>query len=338
VEVRARAPLRLGLAGGGTDLRSYSDQFGGVVVNATIARYVNVRIRPREDGKVCFVSYDTNQSELHDCSENLDIREMPLFVAAYNRMMELSGKTQKIPMTIEAVSDSPVGSGLGTSSTLTVTLLKGLSEYLLTPLNRYSIAETAYEVEREECGFSGGLQDQYAASFGGFNQIIFRKNRKVSVRPIPIERSFLNTLESQMLLYFSGRSRESSTIIDSQIANIARGGAVDSLHSIKAEAEEMRGVLMRGDLSRLSDSIRSGWERKKETSSNITNPNIEQVLAAIEEVGISCAKVSGAGGGGFIFIIVPLESRNRVIEILEQFGGFTGGCRFVDKGVESWRA
>ena len=339
VEVRSRAPLRLGLAGGGTDLRSYSDQFGGAVVNATISRYVNVRITTRDDGKVCFKSYDTKQEELIDCTDNVSSSDMPLFSASYRRMMELGGIKDGIPLTIESVSDSPVGSGLGTSSTLTVTLLKGLSELINLPIDNYSLAELAFRVEREDCGFSGGLQDQFAASFGGFNHLIFHKNRKVSIRPIPIASGFRNVLESQMLLYFSGRSRDSSSIIDSQNSNIAnsRIATLESMHGIKSSVQEVKDALIRGNLELLSESIRKGWEEKKRTSNEITNPHIDKVLEELSNLGCYCSKVSGAGGGGFIFFILPLENRNSAIEKLESFGGFTGGCRFVQKGAESWR-
>ena len=338
MEVRSRAPLRLGLAGGGTDLRAYSDKFGGQVVNATIARYVNVRISPRNDGKVCFKSHDTKETETFECSKKIEKGKMPLFSASYNRIMDLSG-LDGCPITIEAVSDSPVGSGLGTSSTLVVTLLSGLAELVNCPIERYSLAMMAYEVEREDCEFSGGLQDQFAATFGGFNQLVFQKNRRVSVRPIPIEAKFRSELESRMLLYFTGRSRDSSQIIEDQQKNISGrgGGALDCLHEIKSEVAVTKRALMRSDMVGLIESINNGWESKKGTSDSITNNKISQILESLQGIGIDCAKVSGAGGGGFMFLISPLELRNRTIEILEEFGGYTGGCRFVTKGVEVWR-
>ena len=339
MEIRSRAPLRLGLAGGGTDLRSYSDQYGGAVVNATISRFVNVRITTRDDGKVCFRSYDTNQEELFECSNDITTSKMPLFSASYRRIMQISGTEGGIPLTIESVSDSPVGSGLGTSSTLTVTLLKGLSELVNLTMDNYSLADLAFKVEREDCGFSGGLQDQFAASFGGFNHLIFHKNRKVSVRPIPISKEFKNTLESQMVLYFSGRSRDSSTIIDSQNENITKSRAktLDSMHGIKNCVQEVKDSLIRGNLESLATSIRNGWEDKKITSNAITNPQIDLVLDEMNKLGSYCSKVSGAGGGGFMFMILPLEVRNEAIERLKNLGGFTSGCTFTESGVQSWR-
>ena len=179
MKIRARAPLRLGLAGGGTDLRWYSDSFGGAVVNTTICRFVNVRISDRDDGKIVFTSHDTGVSESHEVGSELKSHQMPLFTAAYNRISSISTNKKPLPIHIETISDSPVGSGLGTSSTLTVALVKALADLFEVRLNRYEIAEISYQIEREDCGFTGGLQDHYAASFGGFNQFIFHQNRAV---------------------------------------------------------------------------------------------------------------------------------------------------------------
>ena len=339
VIIRARAPLRLGLAGGGTDLRWYSDLFGGAVVNTTICRFVNLKVENRDDGKIVFTSYDTGTSEAHDADNILKSRQMPLYTAAYNKILSISDKEKPIPIHIESISDSPVGSGLGTSSTLTVTLVKALSDLFEVNLNRYEIAELAYQIEREDCGFTGGLQDHYAASFGGFNQFIFHKNRSVSVRPIQIERSFMINLETQILLYFSGVSRVSSSIIDDQIRAVKElsDTALNSMHGMKEDAMEMKGVLMRGDLERFSGIIKEGWIRKKETSDKMTNGHIDELIDTLFERGIKCAKVSGAGGGGFIYMVVPLNKREEVTMEISKREGFHGGCRFTEHGVESWR-
>lgn len=339
MKIRARAPLRLGLAGGGTDLRWYSDSFGGAVVNTTICRFVNVKIGNRRDDKIVFTSYDTGDTETHDVGNELESKQMPLYTAAYNKILSISDKQTPIPIHIESISDSPVGSGLGTSSTLTVALVKALSELFEVSLNRYEIAKLAYQIEREDCGYTGGLQDHYAASFGGFNQFIFHKNRSVSVRPIHIERNFMIKLETQILLYFSGVSRVSSSIIDDQIRAVKEfsNSAVNSMHGMKEDAMEMKGVLMRGDLERFSEIIKGGWVRKKETSEKMTNEPIDELISTLFEKGIKCAKVSGAGGGGFIYMVVPLEKRTDVISELSKRTGFHGGCRFSSHGVESWR-
>ena len=339
MEIRVRAPLRLGLAGGGTDLRWYSDSFGGAVVNTTICRYVNVRIKNRDDGRISFSSYDTGDAEEHAIGGNLDLLGMPLYSAATNKILEISNRESMIPVHIESISDSPVGSGLGTSSTLTVALIKGLSEIYNVKLNRYKLAEISYEVEREICGYTGGLQDHYAASFGGFNQFIFHKNRKVSVRPIHIERDFLMSLETQILLYFSGVSRVSSTIIDDQIDAVKKSSeaSLESMHGMKENAMEMKSVLMRSDVGSFTEIIKGGWERKKNTSQMMSNPPIDELIENLYEKGIKCAKVSGAGGGGFIYIVVPLEKRESVIAELSKRGGHFGGCRFTQYGAESWR-
>ena len=338
MEIWARAPLRLGLAGGGSDLPQFVDTYGGAVINATINRFVNVRLRDHTEGGVRFSSYDTNE-----VSESADTGmpkpgNMPLFWATYERMTALSGK-EKPSISIESFSDSPVGSGLGTSSALCVALVKAFDEYWGLGLSKSEIAWLAYDIERIDCGFSGGMQDQFAAVHGGFNLFRFKGKKEVEVVPIHLPDTVITEFETAILLHYSGQSRYSSRIIDEQDKNIRELDAktVDSLKQMRDQAEAFEEVLRSGSVDAFAEFIREGWEAKKRTASSITNEQIQMIMEDAFEAGASAAKVSGAGGGGFVLFIVPFEYRNRVIETLEGHPGTTTACRFTSGGVVSWR-
>jgi len=338
MEIWSRAPLRLGLAGGGSDLPQFVDTYGGAVVNATINRFVNVRLRDNLNGGVRFASYDTNEiSESPDTSIPEPLN-MPLFWATYERMTALSGEPAP-SITVESFSDSPVGSGLGTSSSLCVALVKAFDEYWNLDLSRMEIAWLAYDIERIDCGFSGGMQDQFAAVHGGFNLFRFKGGREVDVQPIDLPSSVITEFETAILLHYSGQSRDSSRIIDEQEGNIRRldPSTVDSLKQMREQAESFEEVLRSGSVDELAEFIRNGWQAKKRTASIITNELIQEIMKDAFEAGATAAKLSGAGGGGFMLFIVPFEYRNRVIEKLRAHQGTTTACRFTSEGVVSWR-
>jgi len=337
MEIWAKAPMRVGLAGGATDLPSYSNVYGGSVINATITKYVHVRIIMSEDDTVSFRSYDTNEFVKYQVG-HLPLDNMPLFCASYNHMCDMSGNNFP-SIQIECFSDSPVGSGLGTSSTLCVALIASLSNLFEIKMTPMDIADTAYFVEREICGFSGGKQDQYAASFGGFNEISIDKNGKVNVEKLEISRNFISELETHMLLYFSGKSRFSSKIIDDQENNVIdlKLSTTKELHNIKKEVPILRKSIENRDIISFSESISRSWECKKMTSPLVTNQNLNTIIKDVIELGAISAKVSGAGGGGFIMFILPLDKRSIVIKSLDIDDHYIHSCVFEPSGVLSWR-
>lgn len=337
--VRARAPLRLGLAGGGTDVSPFSNEFGGFVLNVTIAKYANVTIAPRSDGLVELVAADREMSWSGPAKEVLPpAKGLELHVGVYNRIVREFELKQPLSISIATHSDAPPGSGLGSSSTMVVALLQAFSEYLTLPLGEYDIARLAYEIERVDLGLAGGKQDQYAAAFGGLNFMEFYEDR-VIVNPLRIKPEHRAELESSLVLFFTGVSRESANIINEQVQNVKSGNqsSVQAMHELKAEAVHMKEAVLKGDFEALADAMRRSWEAKKKMAQLISNEKINAIYEAAIQHGARAGKVSGAGGGGFMMFIVDPIKRPYVIKCLSQFSASVSTCMFVEHGAHSWR-
>ncbi len=301
-KIRSRAPLRIGLAGGGTDLAPYCDQFGGAVLNVTIDRYAFASCTPRDDGRVFFEADDLGVSEEWRPG-GASISRLPLHQATYSRMMRDFANGEHIPMTLRTTVDAPAGSGLGSSSALVVALVDTMRECLHAPLGVYDVARIAYEIERIDLGLSGGRQDQYAAAFGGVNFIEFLSDDRVIVNPLRAHRSVINELESSIVICFSGQSRESAAIIDQQQQALTKeiAPAVLAMHQLKNDALEMKQAFSLGDIDRMAEILRSSWQAKKATAAAVSNSRIEQLLELGLKNGALAGKVSGAGGGDSCF-------------------------------------
>lgn len=338
--VHARAPLRLGLAGGGTDVAPYSDIYGGQVLNATISLFTHCHIQPREPGSpVTFSAEDFGQTVNLPPAARYDTADtLTLHKAVYNRIVRDFNRDEPLAVEVVTYSDAPPGSGVGSSSALVVAMVQAYTELLQLPLGEYDVAHLAYEVERIDCAMAGGKQDQYAAAFGGFNFIEFGANDRVVVNPLRIKREIANELESRLLLYFTGRSRESARIIQSQIAATQGGGsdAIDAMHDIKRAAGEMKEALLKGRVSSALDILGASWQAKKRAAAGISNPHIEAIAASAMSAGAQGLKISGAGGGGFMMIAVRPTSRFAVVRALEHLGGRFFSFTFVEQGVQSW--
>lgn len=337
---RARAPLRLGLGGGGTDVSPYSEKFGGAILNATISLYAYASIQPRDDDKIVFHSLDRGEHIELTTSKVLPLEgELTLLKGVYNRIVK-DYIDKPLAFELTTYVDAPAGSGLGSSSTLVVAILAAFSEWLKLPLGEYDMAHLAYEIERVDLAMAGGKQDQYAATFGGFNFIEFFAEDRVIVNPLRVKKSIVNELELSLVLYFSGISRYSSDIISAQSAVIKSENqtSLEAMHQLKEQAFAMKESLLKGDLESIGKILDFGWSYKKQTSSKVSNPLIDEIYQAARDAGSSGGKVSGAGGGGFMMLFCPGNTRYAVIETLQRFGGEFRRFQFVEDGVLSWRS
>lgn len=337
--IRSKAPLRLGLAGGGTDLDSYSNKYGGVVLNATINMYAHCTIEVTDNGKVEFVATDLGRIEAYDISNNIPISEvLPLHCGVYNRIIRDFNNGEPLALRITTYSDSPAGSGLGTSSAVVVALIKGFIELLSIPLGEYDVAHLAYEIERLDLDLAGGKQDQYAATFGGFNFIEFFDNDKVIVNPLRIRQWMKDELEESIVLYFTGKSRESANIIKDQIesTNNNKDGNLQGMHELKEVAYRMKEAILKGNIDAIAQELKNGWEAKKKTSKVISNILIEEIYSCAMSHGAKAGKISGAGGGGFLMFIVDPLRKIELINSLEKFNGSIRNFEFVDRGTKGW--
>jgi D-glycero-alpha-D-manno-heptose-7-phosphate kinase len=336
---RSRAPLRLGLAGGGTDLSPFCDEFGGAVLNWTIDRFAYAFIERRSDGKVEFCAKDIGVSETFDISQVAQSKLL-LHRGVYQRISSLYPQLEPLSVTITTTVDAPPGSGLGSSSALVVALVEAFRTHLALPLGPYDVARLAYQIERIDLALSGGRQDQYAAAFGGPNFIEFLSGDRVVVNPLRVHRRIIAELETSLVTCFSGRSRDSAAIIDQQTSRLTSHAdrTVDAMHSLKADAHEMKRALLEGDIDEIAAILDRSWLSKKATAAAVSNARLEELFELARSKGAIGGKVSGAGGGGFMMLIVPPEDRLQLVEALNAANAVAGPVKFVDTGCEAWQA
>lgn len=338
--IRARAPLRLGIAGGGTDVSPYCDVHGGYVLNATLDRYAYAVIKTLDYEKIRFVATDQQLFREYELTTRFDMDGVvDLHKAVYKEIIDNYNSGNAIPMELSTFCDAPAGSGLGSSSTLVVAMVKAFVELLNLPLDDYSIAQLAFKIERVNCGLAGGRQDQYSATFGGFNFMEFFDEGKTVINPLRVKNWIICELEASLLLFYSGVSRESAKIISDQSQNvlIGKNSTISAFHEIKREAVIMKECLLKGDFEGIVDSMQQGWENKKLTANTVSNSFIDEVYDSAICAGALAGKVSGAGGGGFMMFFVPPDNRMDVVRALSKFNGQISNAHFTKHGTQAWR-
>jgi D-glycero-alpha-D-manno-heptose-7-phosphate kinase len=340
---RAKTPLRLGFGGGGTDIAAYADKYGGAVLNATVNLYTYCYIEPLSNGKTIFNSIDLNKKEEYPTLPRYEILpgdyQLQLVKGVYNRVVKdyCNGKPLSIRVSTDA--DVPPGSGLGTSSTLVVCILKCFAELLSLPLSEYDIAHLAYSIEREDLRLHGGKQDQYAAVFGGFNFMEFSKNDQVVVNPLRIHSWIKNEIQSSLVLYYIGKSHDSSKVIDDQMKSVHNNISDNllAMHEIKKLSYKMKESLLKGEIREFELLFNEAWEQKKKTSPSISNSNLDQIYQFAMSSGAISGKISGAGGGGcFFFFVDPTEKKRLSRLLVSKFGGSVFDVEFTEKGAVGW--
>lgn len=338
--IRARAPLRLGLGGGGTDTSPYAESYGGVVINATIDLYANVTLAPAAGEEIELRLDDRELAWRGPAEAQLRLEgELGLVKGVYNRMCADFNAGRGAPMAIDVYADVPPGSGLGTSSAMVVALVQAFNELFQARLSPYDVAHLAYEIERIDLKLNGGKQDQYASAFGGVNFIEFGPGPGVLVNPLRIAPDVAAEFEASLILFFSGVSRESARIIDEQMRNVADGDtkSIESMHQLKATAHQMKQALLLGRVTELGAILDEGWEHKKRTASTVTTLELDAIYDTAKAAGALGGKVSGAGGGGFMMFLVDPRRRQQVLRALEALPGRVFSSGLTTGGAMSWR-
>jgi len=293
----------------------------------------------RADRRVRFVAVDCGEE--YEASADVALEPsglLALHKAVHRRIVSQFLGGASLPVTVTTDSDAPAGSGLGSSSTLVVAMIEAYRELLALPLGEYDIASLAYEIERIDVGQAGGKQDQYAATFGGINLMEFNSDQTI-VNPLRIRNATLMELEAMMVLYFTGVSRESAKIITEQ-SEVLRSGhrtSLEAMHQIKRDAYVMKDALLRNDLHAFSQTLGLSWEAKKRTASGISNAEINRIYDLAMSAGAYSGKVSGAGGGGFLFFMVAPERRPQLLRALAREDGYAVRCGFTKGGAQAWR-
>ena len=335
---RSKAPLRIGLAGGGTDVSPYCDLYGGAILNATVSLYAYANIESIDENAIILNAIDRKEEQRYEWNTSLPIDgKLDLLKGVYNHIQE----TYALPLTgfrLSTFVDAPAGSGLGTSSTLVVAIIGAFAEMLRLPLGEYDIAQMAYEIERKKLSMAGGRQDQYAATFGGVNFMEFFAEDKVIVNPLRIKQQYLFELENNLVLYYTATSRESAKIIEKQSQNVVNkeGKSIEAMHQLKQQAQMMKEALLKGRIHEIGEILDFGFQQKRKMAEGISNDLMENIYSAAKQAGASGGKISGAGGGGFMIFYCPGNSKYAVTEALQAFGGTCRNYQFVDHGLTSW--
>ncbi len=334
--IRAQAPLRISVAGGGTDVSPYPERYGGLVLNATINKYAYCSLWPKRKRSLLVRSldYDTMAEFEHDEHFTYD-GNLDLVKAAFRRICGSLTKAGGAEIFLH--SDTPPGTGLGASSTVVVALVAALARWRKISADLYQIARWAFEIERLDVGIRGGKQDQYAAAFGGFNLIEFTGDQVVVV-PLRIQPEFLLELQYHLILCYTGRARLTAGILERQVQAYEReeGEVMAALHEMKQATVEMKNALLTGDLKRFAELLHLGWEAKKHLDPSITNPQIDQMYSEALRAGALGGKLLGAGGGGYLLLFTRFERRHLVEACLERLGGRIVDFTFEPNGVQVW--
>jgi D-glycero-alpha-D-manno-heptose-7-phosphate kinase len=330
----ASAPLRISFAGGGTDVPPYPATFGGAVLSATIDRCATADLRPRADGDYHVDSLDLMARAAfapHELAFNghLDLVKPVL--------RELAARRPGRGLDLTLATDAPPGSGLGSSSALVVAMLAAVGMATGRDWSSAELARTAYRVERVDLKIEGGMQDQYAAAFGGLNFIEFHGDDRVQVRPLRVDGEVMDELERSLLLAWSGQSRTDGGILRRQVDGVLLGAAdsLATLGALKALAETMRDALLTGDLAVFAEGLHEGWAQKRRLAAGIATPRLDELYAVGRAAGAAGGKVLGAGGGGFLLFSSPPAWRGRVAAALEAAGAPCAPVRFDPRGVQA---
>lgn len=338
--LRARAPLRVSFAGGGTDVVPFPQREGGAVLSATIGSYAYATLRPRADGHITVESHDYGTSIGYDVGTPFVLDgELDLPRAAIAQIMTLDGAIRSDGFDLFLHTNAPPGSGLGSSSAVMVAVIDLVARHCGLDLGPHEIARLAYRLERDDLQIPGGYQDQYAAAFGGFNYMEFRRDGEVVVNPLRVRPDTVHELEHNMLLAYTGRTRVSDHIIEDQVARYEMGHeeAVAGLRAQRDLADAMRVALLRGEVDEIGRLLGIAWQEKQRMSARISTPLIEDAVEAALAAGALGGKVTGAGGGGHMIFICEFERRHLVADELIRLGLSVSEFTFTKHGVTTWK-
>ncbi len=305
-----RSPVRISFGGGGTDLPAYFESFGGAVLSATINKYFYTIVSHRTDRHVQIISSDLRACESWNDIKEINVKghtlEIPLAV-----LQELG---HEVAVDLFLASEIPPGTGLGSSACVCVNVLYAMTTYLQISLSRHELAEKAFHIASQTLGKPVGKQDEYAAAFGGLNFFRFHPDGRTDVEPLNLAPDMVAALQAKLMLFFTGATRDSWSILQEQQAATLAGKSapVASLHRIRELADAMCEALLHQDLRKFGLLLHEGWEHKKRVSSLISNTAIDGLYSLACENGAMGGKITGAGGGGFLLLYCDEENQPAV--------------------------
>ena len=336
---RSKAPFRISLGGGGTDMNVYSTNHIGAVINVTLHLFTHTSLKLRDDNLITFNWVNKNEIEEHVVSDTLDCSYgLKLFKATHNHIFKRF-KLEPIGYDIVTYQDVPTGSGLGTSSTLIVSLIGVYQELFNLPLGEYDIADMAVQIERNELKENGGKQDQYAAAFGGWNYMEF-KGDDVIVNPLRIKDKIQNELANNIVLYYTNFPRKSTDVLEEQIKRIEDNNptSILSLHALVEQAKLIKDCLIKGNIIGLGEILDYGFKQKSLLAKGISTPEIKKIYETAINAGATGGKISGAGGGGFMIFYCPDDTKYKVINELDKLEiGYYQPFTWTQFGLRTWQ-
>lgn len=299
-----QTPLRIGLLGGGTDLPDYYREYGGRVLNCAIDKYIYVIVKQRFDDAI-YVNYSRKEivSRVEDLEHEL-VREA----------MWMTGVTSGVEITTLADIPSSGGSGLGSSSAVTVGLLHALYAYRGQQVTAEELADRACAIEIDRCGKPIGKQDQYIAAYGGIRDLRFGPGDQVTAEELDLLPAIRRDLQRHIMLFYTGITRSANTILAEQTSNIK--STRDQLDLLRDLAGLAGDRLRSGDVEAVGEAMRKGWEAKRQLANGISNSTVDTAVDRALEAGATGAKLTGAGGGGFLLVMCPMERQRAVREAL----------------------
>ncbi|MBD3187462.1 GHMP kinase [Candidatus Bathyarchaeota archaeon] len=340
--IRSKAPFRIAFAGGGTDVAPYCDEFKGAVLNATINYYAYVTITNSKDKGIHVNSLDYNEFKSFYREDDLDNSGPLGLVKATLREIQEHDEIDILNgsggMNVFIHSDAPPGSGLGSSSTVCVALLGALLDYFKIPLTRYEIAEKSFDIERNKLGIKGGSQDQFAATFGGFNYMEFFKENTI-VNPLRINNDIMNELQYNTILVNTGKSRMSDNILEEQVRlyKTEREEILPHYHRAVELTNEIKNCLLRQDLEKFADLLSEAFHNKARFCDKIATPRVMEVYNMAMEHGALGGRILGAGGGGFMMFYVNYLEKRNLIKALQGIQVDFLNFSFDTQGLQTWK-
>lgn len=330
--IRAKAPLRVSFCGGGSDVPPYPEQYGGVVLSATVNKYAYATLTPREDRSIKLSSLDYGKTVEYDLDDEVAYDgELDIIKGVVQRMRVDCG------LEISTHTDAPPGSGLGSSSAVVVAVIGAFARLLGLPLTAYEKADLAYVIERQDIGIKGGMQDQYAATFGGFNLIEFLA-KSVIVNPLRVDGNVRNELEYRLLLCYTGKTRLSANIISDQIHSYVNRevDVLKAIENMKKITIDLKNALLQGKLDDFGRLLNEGWQEKQKVSGKISDSTIGTIYKQAKSFGALGGKLLGAGGGGYLLLCCEFDKRHAVAQALEKLGLKAVSFNFDNTGLQSW--
>jgi D-glycero-alpha-D-manno-heptose-7-phosphate kinase len=313
-----RSPVRLSFGGGGTDLPAYYEEFGGAVLSATINKYFYTILKKRTDGKIQIISSDLRLTETWSDIARMQLSESGLEIP----LAAIKEFGCNVSADLFLASEIQAGTGLGSSASVCVGVLKNLATYLDSDISKYNLAERAFYIARNVLGKPVGKQDEYASAFGGLNYITFERDGSTQVQPLGLRQNLVREFQSYLMLFYMGASHDSWRLLHEQEKSTKRGTgvALEALHEIRSLAERMKYVLEEGNFRSFAAMLHEGWMAKKKISSFISNSAIDQAYEIAIENGAWGGKITGAGGGGFLLLFCEEEHQKRVRSALSRQG------------------